>query len=185
MQEHTPEFPSNITDYAPWVATHGLLAPYGKCQCGCGADAPITDQSDAKKGWGKDQPARFISQHHARVQNRGSFAERFWAKVDRNGPIHPVLQTACWLWTGARLVSGYGVFTSGPRKSHEFKRAHRVAYSLTYGFIPEGMEVCHRCDNPPCCNPSHLFAGSHQDNVDDMVSKGRNRNAKRISYQDA
>lgn len=87
----------------------------------------------------------------------------FWAKVDRRGP------SECWLWTGFLNNRGYGRLTRKPR--HLF--AHRAAWELTYGSVPDGLWVLHRCDNPPCCNPAHLFLGTHQDNMDDMAAKGR------------
>ena len=75
----------------------------------------------------------------------------------------------CWVWTASRLKSGYGVIaiTRGE------KLAHRASYARFVGTIPEGKQVCHRCDNPPCCNPDHLFLGSQTDNLRDMVAKGR------------
>ena len=66
----------------------------------------------------------------------------------------------------------YGVFYIGSRKSIG---AHRYAWSLANGPIPDGMFVCHKCDNPPCCNPDHLFIGTHDDNMRDMAKKGRGR----------
>ncbi len=92
----------------------------------------------------------------------GAIAARFWPKVDRSGP-------ACWPWIGARNPGGYGNFGIGYR-TH---RASRVAYELTFGPIPAGMFVCHSCDNPPCCNPEHLFLGTNADNLRDMATKGR------------
>lgn len=90
--------------------------------------------------------------------------QRFWLKVDqRGGP------GACHPWTAAR-DRGYGKFTI--RGKGQF-RAHRLAYELTIGPIPEGLNVLHHCDNPPCCNPAHLFLGTQQDNVNDMYAKGR------------
>lgn len=91
---------------------------------------------------------------------------RFWAKVDRTDD--------CWTWTAATTGSGYGRF------GHQNARggwvaAHRFAYELANGPIPDGMFVCHKCDNPPCVNPSHLFLGTHQDNMRDMDAKGRRR----------
>lgn len=87
---------------------------------------------------------------------------RFWAKVDKS--------EECWIWTGSRQYSGYGRF--GGSAGHPVG-AHRFAYELTYGPIPDGLFVCHRCDNPPCVRPDHLFLGTVTDNNRDTDSKGR------------
>jgi hypothetical protein len=87
---------------------------------------------------------------------------RFWSKVAKGD--------GCWEWQGERHAKGYGVFY--PRKRKKV-RASRLAYVLTHGPIPDGMQVLHRCDNPPCCNPAHLFHGTNSDNVADALSKGR------------
>jgi hypothetical protein len=88
--------------------------------------------------------------------------ERFWAKVNKTD--------GCWIWTAAKTRGGYGNFGLGSKR---YVRAHRLAWELTYGSIPAGMFVCHRCDNPPCVNPSHLFLGTSSDNLRDCVAKGR------------
>jgi hypothetical protein len=91
-----------------------------------------------------------------------SFIDRFWVKVDASGE--------CWEWRAHRKPGGYGQFTV--RKGY-FASAHVVSYALTNGPIPAGMVVCHRCDNPPCVRPDHLFLGTQADNARDMIAKGR------------
>jgi hypothetical protein len=90
-----------------------------------------------------------------------SLPVRFWEKVQKT-------QT-CWLWTGTAERGGYGRINVGGK----WLRTHRVAWELSNGPIPTGLCVCHRCDNPPCVNPAHLFLGSQRDNLHDMATKGR------------
>lgn len=88
---------------------------------------------------------------------------RLWARVERK-------TSGCWEWTGARSNFGYGqLWIDGVRWT-----AHRLAYVIESGQpVAAGMFVCHRCDNPPCCNPAHLFIGTNSDNIRDAASKGR------------
>jgi hypothetical protein len=98
----------------------------------------------------------------------------FESKLTREGPVHPK-QGQCWQWLGAKAGDGYGSF----RFRGFWSRAHRLSYSLYVGSIPEGLSVLHRCDNPMCVNPSHLFVGSQKDNVQDTESKHRGNHPKR------
>jgi len=95
--------------------------------------------------------------------------DRFWNKVDRTSNPN-----CCWEWTANKLKQRYGRFSIG--KKHIL--AHRFSYELHYGKIPDGLDVLHTCDNPPCVNPNHLYLGTQQDNANDMVAK--NRQAKGI-----
>lgn len=105
--------------------------------------------------------------YHAARGKRTSLSERFWARVDRTSA-----PDGCWPWTGPPGYHGYGDVGRG-RRSEGHAHAHRIAYELTHGPIPDKLYVCHRCDNRICCNPAHLFLGTHEDNQRDKVSKGR------------
>ena len=77
----------------------------------------------------------------------------------------------CWPWKGHLSDKGYGVWeTANPRRR---MYAHRTAYELLVGSVPDGLQVLHACDNPPCCRPDHLWLGTHADNMADMKAKGR------------
>lgn len=93
--------------------------------------------------------------------------DRFWPKVDVAG--------RCWEWRGTRNNNGYGLFQIGLGGSKRCVAAHRMAWILTNGPIPDGLHVLHHCDNPPCCNPWHLFLGDHAANMADKKAKGRGR----------
>lgn len=100
--------------------------------------------------------------------------ERFWAKVQRDGatPGHTPGLSPCWVWLGGRTRLGYGRFAYKGQKIG----AHRAAWLMLVGPIPADKPcVLHHCDNPPCVNPDHLWVGTNDDNIRDMVAKGRQR----------
>ena len=83
-----------------------------------------------------------------------------------------VTERGCWEWNGKRNDNGYGLITS-KKYGLDGARVHRVIYELRVGEIPQGAMIRHSCDNPPCMNPAHLQTGSRQDNIDDMMRRGR------------
>lgn len=137
---------------------------HGYCACGCGE--PVF-----QSGY-PSQQSRFVLGHNS-TQNR-PISERFWNKVERNEA------NTCWLWTGGTGRNGYGVFTTGTKRDGSIRHhvASRFSWELHHGPIPDGLYVCHSCDNPTCVNPAHLWLGTQQDNIMDMRQKGRARDQK-------
>lgn len=108
-----------------------------------------------RRGWNfKNRPATPI-------------ADRFWKFVSKQS-------SGCWEWIGCLSTKGYGKIAAG-RDRYGVREAHRVSWEIHNGKIPDGKWVLHRCDNPPCVNPEHLWLGTARENVRDCVSKGRFR----------
>ena len=135
-----------------WGANGRLLVP---CEY-CGSHF-LVKVSEANR--------RFCSDAHYRAAiaqtAAASLSHRFWSKVARGA--------GCWAWQASRDRHGYGRFGLDGHVEY----AHRVAWVLTRGAIPQGLRVLHRCDNPPCCNPAHLYLGTPAQNTADMISRGR------------
>ena len=99
------------------------------------------------------------------VQIRG--AALFWQKVDLSNT------RGCWPYMGFRKWDGYGWVQRYVNGKPKNMTAHRYAWILTNGPVPDGMHLLHTCDNPPCCNPAHLRLGTHDENMAEMAAKGR------------
>lgn len=107
------------------------------------------------------------------MRSTQSLADRLWSRVE-------VKESGCWEWQGYARNTPHGrghgqIMRQWPDKS--LTSPHRAAWELTHGPVPDGMFVCHHCDNPPCCNPAHLFVGTPRDNCLDAKAKGRTRGA--------
>lgn len=101
--------------------------------------------------------------NHTTRRDINKIKERFWNRISKRNPDD------CWEWQGGKTKDGYG--KAGYQ--HKNVLAHRLAWELTNGPIPEGLCILHECDNPTCCNPNHLFPGTHTDNMRDMFAKKR------------
>lgn len=110
--------------------------------------------------------------HNAASRQTSDPVERFWSKVEKT-------DGGCWLWQAARISGGYGVM--GIRGGQRNVLAHRFSWELHRGPIPDEFFVCHRCDNPSCVRPDHLFIGTALDNSRDMMNKGRHYRAHRFA----
>lgn len=132
--------------------------------CGCAFERT---QGYIARGHGQ-----FCSRDCAREGRRLPITTRFWAKAHSGD--------GCWEWHGS-ITKGYGMILFEGRNQY----AHRVAWILTNGPIPDGLQVCHRCDNPLCVRPDHLFLGTVSDNMQDMYDKGRGNKPQGASHPNA
>ena len=114
----------------------------------------------------------------APILHRGAPIEEreasFWAKVNKDGPTQPHMETPCWVWTGGLQGGGYG-------SAHwcGLNGSHRISYLFAFGPLPAGAWVLHACDTPACVRPDHLFVGDLALNIADMVAKGRHTHGER------
>lgn len=122
----------------------------------CGAPIPDTHTNLV--------PREFCSRSCANKGRAKPIDVRLWSKVNKGGGAD-----SCWEWQGGKNIWGYGVIKFGDKQVG----AHRVAWILTNGGIPDGLLVCHHCDNPGCVNPAHMFLGTNKDNTADKFRKGR------------
>ncbi len=137
--------------------------PYGYCHCGCGQKTRIAKQTHYIKDGTciiAGKPNLYFVSHSGVPIDR-----KFWQYIDVRVPME------CWNWMRYKLPSGYGMVSMNGKVEY----THRVSYIICIGEIPKGLSVLHRCDNPSCCNPNHLFLGTQTENLDDMTKKGRRR----------
>jgi hypothetical protein len=151
-----------------YISPRGCKQTRWLCECECGKETTPTRralQSGTTLSCGCLNRERAAEAGHKRARPDSELEAVFWSRVNIQGP------NDCWEWKAGKNdgENSYGVIWHGGKKH----KAHRLALELTSGPIEPGLCACHKCDNPPCCNPAHLFAGTHKDNVRDAISKGR------------
>jgi hypothetical protein len=135
---------------------------------------PDCNGSMIARGWCRTHYYRWKNTGTTDLVESPPLGVRFWTRVNKDGPVHPV-HGQCWVWTAGSFTGGYGAITVNGR----LLKAHRVSWLLYHDDIPDDLCVLHKCDNPPCVNPAHLFLGTTQDNTADLVSKNRQARGER------
>lgn len=126
-----------------------------------------------KKKRTKTSPYIYCSRRCTGLAKRAHWATRFWSYVDKKEAYE------CWPWRGAHDQDGYGTYRFTNETGYQSRRAHQVAYELTFGSWPQGKQGCHTCDNPCCCNPKHLYPGTVKENMRDRRERGRDLRGER------
>lgn len=132
--------------------------------------------SEQTKNTSFDMPIEITREYLISQRLSVTFADRFWDKVNKNSgfvPSHCPHLGQCWAWKASKFRAGYGQISRGSTYRSSML-ASRASWIINCGPIPDGLDVLHKCDNPECVNPDHLFTGTHRENMDDMISKGRN-----------
>lgn len=149
------------------------------CGCGCGDAAPIAKRSNRTRGWVAGHPIKFIAGHSLRKRKPTSILPD--SALRKKPPFERVLERSvrvkgCLLWQGCTNVDGYGWLSVGGRT----RSLHRWVYEYHYGKIPDGYNVCHRCDRPNCVEPTHLWIGTQSQNIADAYAKGRRKKVRNV-----
>ncbi len=154
-----------------YVGTNKWHQALWKCQCDCGG---IVIRSNRVLKSPQKHGCDLITCPYGILASRTKISpeDRFWDKVDKS------CVNGCWVWSAycRKNRRGYGVFGF---KAGLIKEAHRFSYELAFGPFDESLFVLHKCDNPPCVNPAHLFLGTRADNTADMLAKGRQARGER------
>ena len=141
------------------------MIPVGLCQCGCGKTTKVSQYKDASHGYERETPRRYALGHNG--FGKRPIKDRFFARVKKGD--------SCWEWSGIPRRGGYGQIMV--QRQRWF--SHRLSWTIANGKIPDEIFVLHKCDNPICVNPDHLFLGTAEDNAQDSVAKGRSSRGER------
>jgi hypothetical protein len=148
------------------------LADLGVCQCGCGKKTDIARVTLKKLGQVSGKPLRCIRGHRKNRPAPRPLIQRISESYIEDK------ETGCWNWQKKLDKKGYGrIRVKDTNSKDRMMLAHRASFEVHHGQIPSSTLVCHKCDNPRCVNPSHMFIGTHKDNSDDKINKGRDRHA--------